>query len=140
MTGPPNGPLNSTLRVLGITGTDATCLAACVTFFTAWEVIATRTISWQVPAFFAVFSYSCVLAGRPGVRLLRLGPDGTPDFATSFLIGFSLLSCGLYLLAAGIALRPAHQFRHAGCRHPYLGTMVVAGYFPKESGRVAIAR
>src|SRR5512135_160134 len=87
------------LRALRLTGTDAACLAACVACFTAWNAIATRTISWEVPAFFAVFCYACVLGGRPGVRLLSRRPGGAPDFPTSFLIGFFLISSTLYLLA-----------------------------------------
>src|SRR5512142_1785171 len=92
-------PLPRALRALRLTGTDAACLAACVACFTAWNAIATRTISWEVPAFFAIFCYACVLGGRPGVHLLSRRPGGTPDFPTSFLIGFFLISSVLYLLA-----------------------------------------
>src|SRR3954451_466190 len=99
MPGLPSRPLVSAILALRLAGTDAACLAACIVCFTAWNVIATRTISWQVPVFFAAFGCSCVLVGRPFVRLLRAGAKGTPDFATSFLVGFSLLSSGLYLLA-----------------------------------------
>ena len=75
MTGSLSGSLASTLRAVRVTQTDAACLTACIACFTAWSVIATRTISWQVAAFFAVFGYACVHGGRPAVRLLRLRPD-----------------------------------------------------------------
>jgi hypothetical protein len=64
-----------------------------------WNALATRAVTWQVPAFFAVFELACVLAGRVVIRLAAPRGAVATDFATSFLIGFFLISTALLLLA-----------------------------------------
>jgi hypothetical protein len=92
---PPGYPPRSFL----LNGTDGVCLAACLACFSAWNVLATRAVTWQVPAFFAVFGLACVLAGRVVIRLAAPRGAVATDYATSFLLGFFLISTALLLLA-----------------------------------------